>query len=109
MPQLKSYRFRRRRQFIPFAAAITPSHASGDFIEVGQLTGNITINTPTGAEEGDEIQFMFQQDATAGRTIAWSSDFVGGPTAAGAANQRRAVRFVYDGVRWIVCGAGNWN
>ncbi|MEL6411289.1 MAG: hypothetical protein AAFQ38_12905 [Pseudomonadota bacterium] len=109
LPQLKSYRFRRRRQFIPFAAAITPSHASGDFIEVGQLTGNITINTPTGAEEGDEIQFMFQQDATAGRTIAWSSDFVGGPTAAGAANQRRAVRFVYDGVRWIVCGAGNWN
>jgi hypothetical protein len=106
---LNAVRFRRRRQGISYAASITPNHAAGDYIEVGQLTGSITINAPTNAQEGDEIQFMFQQDTVGGRAITWNSVFVGGPTASGTSFQRRACRFVFDGVRWILCGdTGAW-
>lgn len=109
MPFMYTYRVRRRRQFIAYTASITPDHAGGDYIEIGQLTGNVTINAPASAAEGDEIQFMFQQDGTGSRTITWNAVFVGGPTAGGAAFQRRAVRFVFDGTEWIVCGdSGAW-
>lgn len=108
-PSIASRRFRRVRQSIAYGASITPDLASGDFIEVGQLTGNITINAPTNGAEGDEVQFMFQQDATGSRTLTWDAVFVGGPTAGGAAFQRRAIRFVNDGVEWIMCGdSGAW-
>lgn len=109
IPYLRTLALRPRRQFIAYAASITPVITSGNFIEVGQLTGNITINNVSNAFEGDELQFMFSQDGTASHTITWDTDFVGGPTAGGAAFKRRAVRFVYDGVRWIMSGdTGAW-
>lgn len=109
IPAVESTRFRRARQLIAYASTITPNLANGDYIKVGQLTGNITINAPTNAQDGDEVQFYFQQDGTGSRTITWNSVFVGGPTAGGPAFQRRAVSFVYDGIEWILSGdSGGW-
>lgn len=45
------------------------------------LTGNITVGNPAHhggdgtAQSGYEFRFMFQQDATGGRTVSYSSDF----------------------------------
>lgn len=109
MPFLEAARIRRRRQFIAYAASITPDLSAGDFIEVGPLTGNITINNPINGGEGDEVQFMLGQGTGGGFTLTWGPNFIGGPTAGGAAFTRRAVRFVNDGVRWILCGdSGAW-
>jgi hypothetical protein len=87
---------------IAYAAAITPNIDSFDVITVGQLTGNITINAPTGTpDDGQEVVFRFSTDGTAGRTITWNAAFAFGTdiTAAGlptTANSKFEVKFRYD-------------
>lgn len=63
---------------IAYAASITPNCENGDTINVGELTGAITINAPTGAKvDGQSLRFRFDQDAT-GRVITWNAAFLFG-------------------------------
>lgn len=61
---------------ISYAASITPDLTAGNIFAVGTLTGNITINAPTGTlTDGKRITFRLNQDATGGRTITWNAVF----------------------------------
>lgn len=86
---------------IPYAAAITPDIGGYNIFNVGTLTGNITINNPTGTpQDGQTVTFRFVQDGT-GRTITWDTDWDFGTdvTAAGLPTTASAifeVTFRYD-------------
>lgn len=86
---------------IAYAAAITPDIGSYNIFNVGTLTGNITINNPTGTpQDGQTATFRFVQDGT-GRTLTWDTDWDFGTdiTAAGLPTTASAifeVVFRYD-------------
>ena len=88
-------------QEIAYAASITPSHPTGATVIVGALTGNLTVNAPTSPIKGGRLTFILVQDATGGRTITWNAVFKKAADGAGAANQKGATSFYYDGTDWI--------
>lgn len=92
-------------QDIAYAAAITPDIGAGRTIHVGVLTGNITINAPTGVIKGERVAFTFIQDGTGGRTITWNAVFKKAADGAGTANQVGTIEFIcYDGTNFIQSG-----
>lgn len=93
-------------QDIAFAASITPNAAAGQRIIVGTLTGNITINAPTAPSKGAKLSFNFTQDATGSRTLTWNAAFKKGTDVLGAANQKAAIEYIYDGTNWVAIGSG---
>lgn len=93
-------------QDIAYAASITPSAAAGERIIVGTLTGNITINAPTLPSKGAKLSFAFTQDATGSRTLTWNAAFKKGTDVLGAASQKAAIEYLYDGTNWVAIGSG---
>lgn len=64
---------RRRIVAIAYAASITPNCGTTDCLNVGELTGALTVNAPTGTKvDGQNLRFRFDQDAT-GRVITFAS------------------------------------
>lgn len=65
----------------PFAASFTPIYQNNKLeqvIHVGQMTANMTalnLGTTTPLAVDDLVTFIFQQDATAGRTITWNASY----------------------------------
>lgn len=86
---------------IAYAASITPNSATTDVVNVGTLTGAITINAPTGTPvDGQLLQFRFIQDGT-GRVITWDAAFVWGTDVIAAlvpstANAKFEVLFMWN-------------
>jgi hypothetical protein len=76
------------------------------------LTGNtIIVNPPwNSAAIGKRVAVIAQQNATGGFTLAFGSQFVGatgtalGTTAAGTANQRLIVEFMWSGGAYVLVG-----
>ncbi|MEW5708787.1 MAG: hypothetical protein AB1830_07770 [Pseudomonadota bacterium] len=96
-------------QHIAYAPSITPDVRLGERVTVGTLTGNITINAPTNPRRGARLEFVFAQDGTGNRTITWDVVFKKAADGAGAANQKGATAFLYDGANWVqVGGALAW-
>ena len=66
---------------IAYASSITPAvttNTNTQIVNVGQLTGPITINAPIGTFfDGQNIRFRFSQDST-GRAITWNATYVFG-------------------------------
>lgn len=63
---------------ITFASSITPNCDTTTIVNVGTLTGPITINAPSGTpNDGQNLRFRFTQDAT-GRAITWNAIFAWG-------------------------------
>lgn len=95
---------------VSYAASVTPTSGWGGNVRVGALTGNITVNNPTGAFDfGDELEFYFVQDGSGGRTITWGAAFRTTYTDTGnAAFKRNIVRFKHDGSAWIQVYLGGW-
>lgn len=93
-------------QTLAYAATITPNANLGNRINVGALTGALTMNAPTNPQSGQTIDFSFVQDATGGRVITWNAIFKKAADGAGTASQRGSTFFRYDGTNWIQqCGA----
>lgn len=66
---------KRSVQAIAYAATITPNIANGTIINVGTLTGTLTVAAPTGTPtDGQELTFRIVQDGT-GHAITWNSAF----------------------------------
>jgi hypothetical protein len=66
---------------VPYAAAITPQVGAGEtIVNVGVLTGNVTVNNPGGdaPTDGQVLRFRFSQDATGGRTVTWGTEYAFG-------------------------------
>lgn len=80
MPIPLNGRFEAKVQSLAYAGSVTPNADIADIVNVGQLTGNITINAPTatGVQDGQQLRFRFSTDSTAGRTINWNSVFAFG-------------------------------
>lgn len=64
---------------IAYAASITPNANVQDVVNVGTLTGAITINAPSGTpSDGQNMRFRFVEDGTGGWAITWNATFVFG-------------------------------
>lgn len=89
-----------------YAATVTPAITGAmTHVQVGVLTGNITIGAPTGSfAVGSRLSFGFTQDGTGSRTITWNAVFAFTANGSGTANQKAATEFVYDGSRWVQYG-----
>lgn len=86
-------------QIPAFAASYTPDPYSGQFIEI-TLTGNITVNNPASPYPGQQMTFIFVQDATGTRTVTWGAAFKQNWTPTTTAARRNTISFVYDGTNW---------
>ena len=91
-------------QTVAYAATITPNPNLGSRINVGALTGALTIAAPVNPQSGQIIDFAFLQDGTGGRVITWNAVFKKAADGAGTANQRGSTRYRYDGTYWIQQG-----
>ena len=91
-------------QSIAYAAAITPDPNKGVKINVGQLTGNITINAPTNPQVGQELTLNYTADATPGRAISYNAVFKTSTVPTSTANGSASHRFVYNGANWVQSG-----
>lgn len=90
---------------VPFAAAITPVCSKPETVlNIGALTGAMTVNAPTNPQKGFRLQFMFAQDATGGRAITWNAVFSKAADGAGTPSQVGATEFVYNGSKWLQVG-----
>jgi hypothetical protein len=91
-------------QAVAYAAAITLDPTLGAVVQVGALTGNLTINAPTGPQNGDVLQINVVQDATGGRTVTFNAvfdaDSVANQPINTVASKRSQVAFVYAGGVW---------
>jgi len=72
---------------VAYAATVTPDVSLYSTYEIAALTGNITINNPTGMTpvDGQQLSIRLLQDGTGGRTITWDTQFQFGTTFASAA------------------------
>lgn len=84
-------------QNINFASSITPDPYNGGNIQIGTLTGAITINNPVNGHAGSRIIFRLLQDGTGGRVVTFGGAYKTAgaiPTTASTATQ---IMFVLDG------------
>lgn len=63
-------------QNVSYASTITPDVSNGSFIDVGALTGPITVANPSiNANVGSNLTFKFAQDSTGGRVVTWGANY----------------------------------
>lgn len=96
----------RDEQVIAYSATIAPDVLAGILVVVGALTGDITIDPPTNPFLGAQLVFLFEQDGTGSRIITWDSIFVKVADEGGAASDKGATSFIYDGTDWVQVNGG---
>lgn len=89
-----------------YAATLTPL-TTDDVFKCDSLTGNVSINNPSGAAaDGHILTVRLKQDATGSRTVSWGGQFTGPSgsitAASTAANLTDIWRFMWNAtaVRW---------
>lgn len=85
-----------------YSASLTLNALSGEYVEVGALTGNVTTFTINNPQSGSRLRVRFVQDATGGRTVAAPSGAKISGSLASAANQASLLDLTYSfsGARW---------
>lgn len=82
---------------VAYAATVTPNCDTTDVLNIGALTGNLTIANPTGTpRDGQTLRVRMLQDGTGSRTVSYGANFAFGtdvtaalePTAASAKWER---------------------
>jgi hypothetical protein len=64
---------------VAYAATVTPNAGTTDVLNIGNLTGAITIAAPTGSPvDGQTLTIRMQQDATGGRVVTWNAIYAFG-------------------------------
>lgn len=91
-----------KQQSISYSATITPDASLGDQIQIGTLTGNLTLNQPVNGSEGDTVTFYFYQDGVGGRTVTYNGANwrVRSDTINTTAYKWSTVSFIFDGTWW---------
>jgi hypothetical protein len=90
-------------QELSYAATRTPNPTLGNYVVIGVLTGNITINPPSAVNSwtGQELTLEFTQDGDGGAVVTFAagidSDFILNP----GAGKRGTVTFRYNGTDWV--------
>jgi hypothetical protein len=89
---------------IAFSATITPAVTARYGAKRISLTGNLTMNAPTGSVAvGDVLVFELTNDATP-RTVTWNATFKTTVTAALTASKTTVVEFRWNGTNWVQVG-----
>lgn len=109
---LTNKRVTRRVSSVSYSASITPNGDTSDIVEIGALTGNLTLNAPSGTPtSGQELEIVITQDGTGGRTYTFDSayQFSGDITTSilpTAANAKFRLVFKWSTVstKWEVAG-----
>lgn len=61
---------------VSYASTVTPNIGTTTLLIIGALTGNITIENPTGTPfDGQKLYLRLIQDGTGGRTVSWGTAF----------------------------------
>ena len=61
---------------VAYSASVTPDISTTGTLVVGALTGNLTVNNPTGTPADHQILVIcLQQDGTGGRSVTWGANF----------------------------------
>lgn len=59
-----------------YAATVTPAGDTTDVLNIGALTGNLTMAAPTGTPtDGQKITMRLAQDGTGSHVITWNAAF----------------------------------
>ncbi len=95
-------------QSVAYAAAITPDANLGQRINVGALTGAITIDAPANPQPGQPLSLVFTQDTTGGYAITFNAAFKVHTNPVGAANQKSIYQFEFDGADWVQTNTPGW-
>lgn len=62
-----------------YAATVTPNSDITDVLNVGTLTGNLTLANPTGTPvDGQNLRVRMAQDATGSRTVSFGTAYAFG-------------------------------
>lgn len=103
-----AYRYAKNEfQQLAYAATITPNPYLGETINVGTLTGNVTIAAPTiSSHIGKRMTLVFTQDGTGGRTFTFNAVFKKISTLSTVASKISTITFVYNGTSWIEVASG---
>jgi hypothetical protein len=95
----------RKRQSVAYAASITPNPTLGEYVEVGALTGGLTVNATTKHAKGMRLTFRILQDGTGGRAVTWNAQYKHAWSDTGnTANKQSTISFAFDGTSWIQVG-----
>lgn len=93
-------------QSVTYAASIVPEPDKAECLEIGALTGNITIGATVKHVKGMKMIFKFLQDATGGRTVTWNAQYKHAWSDTGnTANKLSTIMFIYNGTNWVQVGA----
>lgn len=95
-------------QATAYAASITPNANLGRVIQVGTLTGAITINAPVNPLNGAKVRFIFEQDAGGTNAITWNAAFKAQTLSAGSGDEKAIYDFEYDGTHWVQSNTAQW-
>lgn len=95
------------QQDLSYASTRTPNPTLGNIINIGTLTGNITINGPSAANSwtGATMTLIFTQDGTGGRTVTWGSGIKANWSPTTTAGKVNVIQFVFNGTDWIQTSA----
>jgi hypothetical protein len=83
-----------------FVTPLVVDASAGQTIQVGTLTGNITIGVPLNSTLGQKLTYQFTQDGTGSRTVTWNAVFKTSWKPSPTANKISSVTFWYDGTNW---------
>ena len=89
-------------QFTPFASACRPDPTQGDHV-VMTLTGDVRVDAPVNGVAGQELTFIWSQDGTGGRRVAYEPAYrTGGGAAPDAVAESTTIDRFYcvDGTTW---------
>lgn len=93
---------------IAYAATVTPNCDSYNTVNIGTLTGNVTIAAPTGTPvDGQELVIGFTQDGTGGRTHTWNAAFAFGTDILSTDVPTTASKSYYVGCKYHL-GSTKW-
>lgn len=68
-----------RATTVAYAATVTPNADTTDVLNIGALTGNLTLAAPTGTpRDGQTLMLRLAQDATGSRTITYNAAYAFG-------------------------------
>lgn len=85
------------------SAAVTHSMLTSRKI-ILQPSANLTINAPTSARKGDELDITIMHPAGGAVTVTWDAVFKKAADGTATAASSGSTRFAYDGTKWVQKG-----